>query len=786
MRASHLCSHSIFFFLVAINNVILVNANANVNVNAADQPKADHVSMTKEAADLRSQHLLRKKPILKKSVSITSLLFPGAEPIEYSTSTSTSNNSIKNDNHSDNSNDVDININIPMFVEYVESRKTPVGVDYSELPVCPTRSSTTGTSYTAHIKRKNLGQRLMGHSTNLLSYKITPLQPTYCTIQCHLKLSSKQILLMQKLIRKQYRVHYTLDSLPIIVRSKDLNYLLRGYPLGFEMKMISDSNNHHADNENTDHTTPENARKKNDVYLNNHLKFSIYYKTIPKTQPLKIHITGFDVTPISIQHTLPSSSLSTTATTSSSCNRSIDNPPVQNKKETLLALKTDSAGNDLDVIYSYEVEWKESEIEVCAFCFFCLSIFEFIYLLYIYTHTNLLFFITLYLLQWSDRWDIYMMETPDNEIHYFAIVNSFMIGFLLCGTVAIIMIRALKKDITRYNEFDIEDYNTPVEESGWKLVHGDVFRPPKKGRTLLSVAVGTGMQIGTSVCLTLILAVLRLLNPMKKGQILSYVILCYVLSGSVAGYTSARLFKYFAGKAWKRTTLLTASAFPAVLLTLFLTLNFGLYLSLGKVSTSVSFSTVLIAFLLWICVSTPLVFVGSYFGYKREKIDVPTKTNHIARFIPDSRSWFVKLPHSALLAGILPFGSVCIELSFIMGALWLHQIYYIMGFIMIVCTILTISCSTVSMVFCYIQLCNEDHKWWWKSFYNCASIGFYLFLYSMWYLVTKLELVGLWPFMVYSLYMGIISFACALYCGGVGVISSFWFVRKIYGAVKVD
>ena len=381
-----------------------------------------------------------------------------------------------------------------------------------------------------------------------------------------------------------------------------------------------------------------------------------------------------------------------------------------------------------------------------------------------------------------------MMETPDNEIHYFAIVNSIMVGFLLCGTVAIIMIRALRKDITRYNEFDMDDYNTPVEESGWKLVHGDVFRPPKKGRTLLSVAVGSGLQIGTSVCFTLIAAILRLLNPMKKGQILSYVILLYVLSGSVAGYTSARLFKFFSGKAWKRTTFLTAAAFPAVLLTLFITLNVGLYISLGKVSTSVSFSTVLIAFLLWVCVSTPLVFVGSYFGYKQGTIEVPTKTNHMARFIPDSSNtnWFVKLPHSALLAGVLPFGSVCIELSFIMGALWMNQIYYIMGFIMVVCIILTISCSTVSMVFCYFQLCNEDHKWWWKSFYNCASIGFFLFLYSIWYLTAKLDIVGLWPFIVYIVYMGIISFACALYCGGVGVLSSFWFVRKIYGAVKVD
>ena len=32
------------------------------------------------------------------------------------------------------------------------------------------------------------------------------------------------------------------------------------------------------------------------------------------------------------------------------------------------------------------------------------------------------------------------------------------------------------------------------EEFGWKLVHGDVFRPPRKGM-LLSVFLGCGVQI---------------------------------------------------------------------------------------------------------------------------------------------------------------------------------------------------------------------------------------------------------------------------------------------------
>jgi len=325
-----------------------------------------------------------------------------------------------------------------------------------------------------------------------------------------------------------------------------------------------------------------------------------------------------------------------------------------------------------------------------------------------------------------------------------------------------------------------------VEETGWKLVHGDVFRPPVKGRTLLSVCVGTGLQIGTSIFFTLVASALRLLSPMKKGQMLSYIVVLYVLSGSVAGYASARIYKYFAGKAWKRTTMLTATAFPGVLFVIFVALNCFLHISLGKASAAVSFWTILIVFLLWVCVSAPLVFVGAFFGYKADTVKVPTKTTQIARFVPESNSWFVKVPHSALMAGILPFASVAVELSFIMNALWINQIYYIMGFLTLVCFVFTLSVSTVSMVMCYCQLCNEDYKWWWKSFFNGASIGLYIFVYSLYYLVVKLELVGFLSLVVYISYMFMICFTFALYCGGVGVISSFWFCRKIYAAVKVD
>merc|ERR1740124_1688542 len=185
-----------------------------------------------------------------------------------------------------------------------------------------------------------------------------------------------------------------------------------------------------------------------------------------------------------------------------------------------LPLNTGPAGEDFSVVYSYEVEWKPSDVK------------------------------------WADRWDIYLMETPDNEVHYFSIINSLMVAILLTGAVGI--------DIREYNHLD-EQLLLPsssggvptTEETGWKLVHGDVFRRPTVGRTMLSVAVGTGMQIGTSVMLTLGCLMARVLDPMKKGQTLTGIIVLYVLSGSVAGYTSARLYRYFDGTYWKRTAVLT-------------------------------------------------------------------------------------------------------------------------------------------------------------------------------------------------------------------------------------
>lgn len=658
----------------------------------------DEVSNTEEAAALRNYRLRSKKRkglLRKKEASLASVLFPGVSPQEYH-----------------------MGEDLAIYADLVESRKTQVPFEFYDLPVCPQPD--------LKFKRirKNLGAKLQGHSSKPAPFAVKVKQQKGCTPMCLVTLGGKKLRWMRKLVERQYRVQLTLDQLPVLMRSKELNYAVRGYPVGFR-------------------APPSYTGLKNDeFYVYNHLRFTITYREDPSSFD-GARITGFDVHPVSIEHQLDGNAVTATSKIST-CNEP-GAPDVVNNPNTYLALRTGPSGEPVKVLYSYEVNWVSSD------------------------------------LPWADRWDVYLIGSPDDDIHYFAIVNSLMIVLFLTGAIATIMIRTLRKDIAGYNE--MQTLEEAQEETGWKLVHGDVFRPPEFSPMLLAVATGAGVQLGTAFSLSMLCAILKLLNPMNKGQTLTSILVLYVLCGSIGGYVSARIYKFFDGKAWKLNSLYSALALPGGLVCIFIILN--IFLSFAGAATAVSFLTILALFALWICVSAPLVFVGSYFGLRANKMEIPVKTNQIARVVPDT-PWHVHPLVTITLGGVLPFGSVCIELAFIMSALWLHQIYYVMGFLLVVVIILGLTCAEVAIVMCYLQLCSEDHRWWWKSFWNCASAGGYLMLYSLWFLGSRLDLVGVLPVVVYLTYMGMISILFSLFCGSIGVLASLWFNRTIYGAVKVD
>lgn len=66
------------------------------------------------------------------------------------------------------------------------------------------------------------------------------------------------------------------------------------------------------------------------------------------------------------------------------------------------------------------------------------------------------------------------------------------------------------------------------EDFGWKLVHGDVFRPPT-AIMLLSVSVSSGVQILVMSLIALIFACLGFLSPPNRGALMTAVLVRSVL-----------------------------------------------------------------------------------------------------------------------------------------------------------------------------------------------------------------------------------------------------------------
>jgi transmembrane 9 superfamily protein 3 len=416
--------------------------------------------------------------------------------------------------------------------------------------------------------------------------------------------------------------------------------------------------------------------------------------------------------------------------------------------------------------------------------------------------------------EFHSRFDRYLdHEFFKHPIHWFSVFNSFMMVLFLMGLVALILLRTLKKDYARYGlihdmeDGDLDDdekeamLHDKVEDAGWKQVHGDVFRAPTL-LPLFAALMGTGWQL---VILTLGIIIFAVLGPLHgevhegRGEVLQATLICYSFSSIVSGYMSGKFFKEYyptvarSGKnggqtnPWTITMALTVVLLPIVTVVITSFLN-AVSIVYGTINT-VPFMVILKLFFLWVFVTVPLCVIGTLLGRQANKFtssSFPCRVNAIPRPIPEDVPWYGKPSGLIPLAGLLSFGSIFIELYYVLTSLWNYKFYHVYGFLLGVYAILTIVVGMTSIIVVYFCLNAENYLWQWTAFGSGASTAGYVFLYGIYYFVFKTQMHGFLQICFYFGYMALIAINLGLLCGTLGHAAASRFVRAIFSNVKVD
>ncbi|KAM0943461.1 putative nonaspanin (TM9SF) [Dioscorea sansibarensis] len=614
-------------------------------------------------------------------------------------------------------------------VNSLTSIETEMPFSYYSLPFCKPEEGVKDSA-------ENLGELLMGDRIENSPYRFKMFTNESDILLCRTDpLNADALSLLKKRIDEMYQVNLILDNLPAIRYTKKDEYMLRwtGYPVGIR---VGDS-----------------------YYLFNHLKFTVLVHKYEEANVARVMgtgdaadviptldkagsgppgymVVGFEVVPCSFQHDA----------------ESVKNAKMYSQYPAKIQCDPTTVAmvvkENQPLVFTYEVSFVESDIK------------------------------------WPSRWDAYL-KMEGAKVHWFSILNSLMVIAFLAGIVLVIFLRTVRRDLTRYEELDKEAQAQMNEElSGWKLVVGDVFRAPTNP-SLLCIMVGDGVQILGMAVVTILFAALGFMSPASRGTLITGMLFFYLVLGIAAGYVAVRLWKTLRcgdHSGWVSVSWRVACFFPGIVFLILTTLNFLLW---GSHSTgAIPISLFVILLLLWFCISVPLTLIGGFFGARAPHIEYPVRTNQIPREIPPQKypSWLLVLG-----AGTLPFGTLFIELFFIMSSLWMGRVYYVFGFLFVVLILLVIVCAEVSLVLTYMHLCVEDWRWWWKAFFSSGSVAIYIFLYSVNYLVFDLKsLSGPVSATLYLGYSLLMVLAIMFATGTVGFMSSFWFVHYLFSSVKLD
>ncbi|KAI3734177.1 hypothetical protein L6452_13641 [Arctium lappa] len=370
------------------------------------------------------------------------------------------------------------------------------------------------------------------------------------------------------------------------------------------------------------------------------------------------------------------------------------------------------------------------------------------------------------------------------SVQGYSIANSCFTILILIICVLIYYRRVIRKEISKY-ACDIEENEVAgkQEETGWKNIHGDVFRFPKH-KSLFAAALGSGTQLLVLMVSILILGVTGVFQPYRQGVFWNALVYLYAVTFVVSGSTSVSFYFQLEATTWMKNLLLAGGIHFAPL---FLVFGFNNTVAIFYGSTAALPLGAIFTFsLLWIFVAFPLLLLGAVIGKNSvSNFRAPSRTAKCPREVPQLR-WYKSILPQMAMAGFLPYSVISTQLYDILSSVFGRGIYALYNSMSIMFVLLLITTALVSVMLTYFQLAVEDHKWWWRSFFCGGSTGLYVYGYSIYYYFWLSDMNSFMQTTFFFGSMACLSYGIFLVLGMVGFHASLLFVRYLYASIKCD
>lgn len=126
------------------------------------------------------------------------------------------------------------------------------------------------------------------------------------------------------------------------------------------------------------------------------------------------------------------------------------------------------------------------------------------------------------------------------------------------------------------------------------------------------------------------------------------------------------------GKSWIKSMILTASLFPFMCFGIGFILN-TIAIFYGSLA-AIPFGTMVVVFVIWAFISFPLALLGTVVGRNWSGApNNPCRVKTIPRPIPEKK-WYLTPSVVSLMGGLLPFGSIFIEMYFVFTSFWNYKV----------------------------------------------------------------------------------------------------------------